>query len=64
MAGATQLRTRVIEVPKPIDVLSVRTKLGVSQSEFAARYGFSLRTLLSRTGSRAALRPTAPCGPT
>jgi putative transcriptional regulator len=52
--GETRLRTRVVEVPETIDVVAVRTKLGVSQSEFASRYGFSLRTLQDWEQGRAA----------
>ena len=29
----------------PLDVKAIRTKLGLSQSDFADRYGFSVRTL-------------------
>jgi putative transcriptional regulator len=43
--GQTQLRTRTVEVPAYVDVRAVRENSGLSQSEFAARYGFSLRTL-------------------
>ena len=45
MRGEVQLRTRVINVPDWINVRAVREKSGLSQSEFAARYGFSPRTL-------------------
>ena len=45
MRGEIQLRTRVIYVPEEIDVRAVREKSGLSQPQFAERYGFSLRTL-------------------
>jgi putative transcriptional regulator len=37
--------TKAIYVPEDVDVQAVRKKSGLSQAEFAARYGFSLRTL-------------------
>jgi len=45
MRGEIKLRTRVIEVPDAIDVRAIREKAGMSQAEFASRYGFSGRTL-------------------
>jgi putative transcriptional regulator len=45
MRGETELRTRVIEVPDVVDVRAIREKAGLSQVEFANRYGFSNRTL-------------------
>lgn len=32
-------------IPETVDVRALREKIGLSQSEFAARFGFSLRTL-------------------
>jgi putative transcriptional regulator len=47
--GEIKLRARVIEsaapIPAAVDVHAIREKSGFSQSEFAARYGFSIRTL-------------------
>jgi putative transcriptional regulator len=46
--GKIKLRTRVIDVapvPDAVDVHAIREKSGLSQSEFATRYGFSIRTL-------------------
>lgn len=40
-----QLRTRTVHVPAEVDVQSIREQAGLSQAEFAARFGFSLRTL-------------------
>lgn len=45
LRGETQLPTRVFYVPKSVDVVSIRAKSGLSQSQFAERYGFSPRTL-------------------
>ena len=45
MRGEIKLRTRVIEVPDAIDVRAILEKTGLSQTEFANRYGFSGRTL-------------------
>jgi putative transcriptional regulator len=36
---------REVKVPESIDVLAVRRKLGLSQKEFAFRFGFSLATV-------------------
>lgn len=38
-------RCRLVKVPDEIDVRAIREKLGVSQAEFAIRFGFSLPTL-------------------
>lgn len=43
--GERKLQVRVVQVPEEIDVRAIREKAGLSQSEFAARYGFNLRTL-------------------
>ena len=43
--GEITLAERQYDVPGPVDVKAIRTKLGLSQSEFARRYGFSVRTL-------------------
>jgi putative transcriptional regulator len=43
--GEVQLRTRVVSVPDAVNVRAVLQKLGISQSEFAARYGFRFRTV-------------------
>jgi putative transcriptional regulator len=45
MRGEIKLRTSVIEVPEAIDVRAIREKSGLTQAEFANRYGFSGRTL-------------------
>lgn len=34
-----------VHVPDDIDVRAIRTKLGMTQDEFAARFGFSVNTL-------------------
>ncbi len=43
--GEITLPTRTYEVPDPVDVKAIRAKLGLSQGQFARRYGFSVRTL-------------------
>jgi putative transcriptional regulator len=37
--------TATTNVPAAVDVKAIRTKSGLSQPEFAKRYGFNLRTL-------------------
>jgi len=58
--GKISLPVRMANVPDPVDVRKIRSKLGVSQSEFATQYGISLRTLQEweqgRTGPDSALR--------
>lgn len=34
-----------VHVPKRVDVKAIRTRLGMTQEEFAARFGFSVNTL-------------------
>lgn len=43
--GEIRLRTRAIHVPASVDVRAVREKCGLSQSQFADRYGFNPRTI-------------------
>ena len=38
-------RVVMVEVPEQIDVLAIRKGLGLSRSAFAARFGFSIRTV-------------------
>ena len=52
--GEVQLRTRTINLPGSVDVQAIRATLGISQAEFAARYGFSVRTLQEWEQGRAA----------
>ncbi len=42
--GADERKYRT-HVPKQIDVRAIRDKLGMTQEEFAARFGFSVNTL-------------------
>ena len=39
--GEISLRTYEYEVPGPVDVKAIRGKSGLSQSQFARRYGFT-----------------------
>jgi putative transcriptional regulator len=43
--GELDLPAREYEVPGPVDVRAIRARSGLSQSEFAREYGFSVRTL-------------------
>ena len=43
--GEVTLPTRSILIPGSVNVTAVRRKTGLSQSQFADRFGFSLRTL-------------------
>jgi putative transcriptional regulator len=43
--GEISLPVRYYDVPGPVDVKAIRSKSGLSQAEFARRYGFSVRTL-------------------
>ena len=45
MHGKADPETFRVHIPASIDVRAIRNKLGVSQSEFAMRYGFPLETL-------------------
>jgi len=39
------LRHRVVMVPEAVDVKAIRSRLGMSQSQFARTFGFRLGTL-------------------
>lgn len=58
--GEVSLPVRYYDIPGPVDVKAIRAKSGLSQSEFARRYGFSVRTLqdweLGRTQPPSAVR--------
>jgi putative transcriptional regulator len=43
--GQIALPARNYQVPGPVDVRAIRARSGLSQSEFAREYGFSVRTL-------------------
>lgn len=48
-----------VHVPRDLDVRAIRTKLGMTQEEFAARFGFSVNTLRRwEHGKRRPERPT------
>ena len=42
--GEISLRTYEYDVPGPVNVRAIRAKSGLSQSQFAHRFGFSTRT--------------------
>ena len=41
----TETRVSVVHVPNNVDVRAIRERLGLSQKEFALRFGFSLGTI-------------------
>ena len=43
--GEANVEAYRIHVPKRVDVRAIRTKLGMTQEEFAGRFGFSVNTL-------------------
>jgi putative transcriptional regulator len=44
--GATKLKERIVKVaPRSVDVASIRRGLKLTQRDFAARFGFSLRAV-------------------
>jgi putative transcriptional regulator len=46
IAESSALPTRFgVHIPQEIDVKAIRTKLGMTQLEFASRFGFSIKTL-------------------
>ena len=52
-----------VHVPERIDVKAIRTKLDMTQEEFAGRFGFSVNTLRHwEQGSRQPEGPTAGAG--
>lgn len=42
---ARRVHTVMVNVPDRIDVVAIRKKIGLTQADFAARFGFSLQTL-------------------
>lgn len=47
-----------VHVPEKVDVKAIRTKLGMTQEEFAGRFGFSVNTL--RHWEQGSRRPEGP----
>jgi putative transcriptional regulator len=45
LRGKVKLKTRSIQVPEDIDVSQVRRRSGLSQAQFAAKFGLNPRTL-------------------
>ncbi len=51
--GSKELRERVVKVaPEAVDVASIRRGMGLSQHDFARRFGFSMRALQDREQHR------------
>lgn len=42
LRGEVELPSRVARVPETVDVLSIRRKMGLTQRQFADRFGFSV----------------------
>lgn len=43
--GVSNSRPFGVHIPQEIDVKAIRAKLGMTQPEFAGRFGFSIKTL-------------------
>ncbi len=43
--GTSDPNSYKVHIPETIDVKSIRTKIGMTQGEFAGRFGFSINTL-------------------
>ena len=57
--GKADKRAYRVHVPKKIDVKAIRTRLDMTQEEFAGRFGFSVNTLRHwEQGSRQPEGPT------
>ena len=57
--GQADAKTYRVHVPEAIDVRAIRGKLGMTQEEFAGRFGFSVNTLRHwEQGSRQPEGPT------
>lgn len=57
--GKTDVNAYRVHVPERIDVKAIRTKLDMTQEEFAGRFGFSVNTLRHwEQGSRQPEGPT------
>jgi putative transcriptional regulator len=57
--GTADERTYHVHIPERIDVKAIRTRLDMTQEEFAGRFGFSVNTLRHwEQGSRQPEGPT------
>jgi putative transcriptional regulator len=56
--GEADTRAYRVHVPKQIDVRAIRSKLGMTQEEFARQFGFSINTL--RHWEQGKRRPEGP----
>jgi putative transcriptional regulator len=43
--GTADTKNYRVHVPREVDVRAIRAKLGMTQAEFAAQFGFSVNTL-------------------
>jgi putative transcriptional regulator len=56
--GVTEQRVHTIAIPESVDVAAIRAELGLTQAEFAARFGFGIRAVHQwEQGTR---RPAGP----
>ena len=61
--GTADKQSYRVHVPPKIDVKAIRTGLGLTQEEFAGRFGFSVNTLRPRsTRHSLAMTRTCYCG--
>lgn len=56
--GEADPSTYVVRLPPEIDVKAIRKTIGVTQAEFAARYGFNIASV--RDWEQGQSRPTGP----
>jgi len=56
--GEADARKYRVHVPRDVDVRGIRTKLGMTQEEFARQFGFSINTL--RHWEQGKRRPEGP----
>jgi putative transcriptional regulator len=58
--GEIKLKSRVVRVaPRSVDVVGIRRSLGLSQRDFANRYGFSVRAVQDWEQNRRTPEPSA-----
>src|SRR4051795_2745493 len=60
LRGAIQLSETVYHVSPEIDLRALREKLGLSQSNFAALFGFNVRSLQDGSDDDARRSPSVP----
>jgi DNA-binding transcriptional regulator YiaG len=53
--GEISLKTRILDIPKDMDVASIRKNFGFTQKQFADHYGFKLSALKPEFGIKGML---------